>query len=90
MGVEGCFKGRVKGVLWLLQGCFIGVSRVFHGCFKVLTREIKGGLRGCKMCFRSWSGVFQLCVEGVTRQVCIKGVTRVLEGYFVNFLRISN
>ena len=51
----------------------MGVLRVFHGCFEVVsTREIQGGSRECKMCFRNWSRVFQLCVEA--------RVTRVYQG----------
>ena len=54
----------------------MGVSKLFHGCIKVVTREFQGVSRGCKRCFKRLSGAFLVCVIDVTKVYhgCIKGV----------------
>ena len=76
--------GNVIDDYWVLKDvskgvsrvCFMGVSKVFYGGIKIVTREFQGVSRGCKRCFKSLSGVFQVCVVDVTRVYhgCIKGV----------------
>ena len=67
MGAEGCFKGRVKGVLWVFQGCFMGVSRMLQG----RSRVVQGGVK----CV---SEIGQGCFNYVLRLLQDKCVSRAL------------
>ena len=66
MDVEGCCKGLVKGVLWVFQGCFMGVSRVLEGSGK----GVKGRYTGI-----SW--VLQKSYKNVTRVFHWSDMSRV-------------
>ena len=49
-------SGNVIDDYWVLKDVSKGVSRVFHGCIKVVTRVFQGGVKGfssvCQECFK--------------------------------------
>ena len=80
----GHSKHSKQDVSWVLQGCLLGVPRVFKRCCS------NSNPRVFKGCFKEVSRKFQKNFKGVSRnfQGCFKEVSRVSQGSFNFVLRV--